>query len=294
MDNSVSQKKIRDLIFNQSVDEITVSISDSELNVVIEADGHDAAYTADEARDLATNILSVHHQQGWGQNIELTADYICDFADVADNNLSSEEVKQKWNHDGEVGSGLQYTIADELGKPIMSFESKMEAMRFCAGWNQRPSWTIEYRLETNGERVAVWNLTESEGAVLADHLEAEISRLICSEDFPDWDIVVEYQSEVPTENGSERICTVGVRNADNHNVRHRYQMYYSEHGGGVNVLTQHSGDYGRRVRIDRQRGRILEAMSTIPKRFGLYFGPPEADLELMDLGDELSPDHDFP
>lgn len=295
MDESEGQKAIRDKIIDENPDDLTVSVSESEFTIILEAGGYEAAYTAEEARELVRSLLSAHHQRGWGQNIVPTADYICDLADVVDNKLSVEEVERKWDHDGEVGGDQEFKIiADTGGVPIMSFDSKLKAMQFCEGWNTRPGWVIEYHLEKNGEREAIWNLTESEGELVAERLEEEITRLICSENSTDWEICVRYQPEVPTKDGEERIFRVGIRNPDHQKERYRYGIYYSMDGKGINTLTQQSVTRKRRVRIDRQRGRLLEAMSTVPKRLGLHFGPPDADLEWLNLGPVLSPDNDFP
>ena len=292
MEQSESQKQIWELIFDDAIDELSVGLSDSELNVIVQADEYEAAYTAAEARDLATGMLSVHHQRGWGDNIPLTADYLCDLADVADNELTVEAVEQKWEHDGEPGTGLEYTITTEVGDPVMSFDSITEAMRFCEDWNQRPGWTITYRLESDGDEVPIWGLSDTEGELVAARLEAEIARLISSADDLDWDVAVEYWSNVPAADGNERICAVEIRNNDNKKERYKYQLYYAEHGGGINASTTQPERYRQRIRIDRQRGRLLEAMSTVPKQLGLYFGPPDADLELMQFNFPLNLEYD--
>lgn len=295
MDKSESQKIVHNKVIDQNPADITVSVSDTRLTVIIKAGGHEAAYTAEEARELARALLSAHYQRGWGNNIVPTADYICDLANVVDDKIQVEDVEQKWDHDGEFGGSREVTVvADASDIAVMSFNSKIEAMRFCADWNSRPSWITEYYLVGDGEKEAIWNLTESEGELVAKHLEEEITQSIRSENVPDWEISVEYQPEVPTEEGAERIFSAGVRNQDQRKERYRYQIYYSATGEGINTLTQQPVTNKRRVRIDRQRGRILEAMSKVPKRFGLYFGPPDADLEWLNLGPVLSPDHDFP
>ena len=298
MELSEFQKRVWDQVIDEEADELSVELSDSELNIFLEAGGHSTPFTANEGRKLAKGILQVYHQRGWGRNIVPTADYIFDLANVADDKISAEDIEQKWNHDGEIGGGQQYTIVADTGnEPIMSFNSKIEAMEFCEDWNSRSSWVIEYHLEKDGERVAIWDLTESEGEIVAERLEEEITRLISSENVPDWDISVIFQPEVPWKEGTERIFRVGIRRSNTGKGRYRYQIYYSlddNEGGGINTITQQSMTEKRRVRIDRQRGRILEAMSKVPKRLGIYIGPADANLEWLNLGSGLTPDHDFP
>lgn len=289
MDKSDSQEKIEDEIINQDIGELTVSISDSELMIILKTNEYDAAYTADEARELAKGLLSTYHQRGLGKNIVPTAYYIYDLADVVDNRASVEDVEQKWAHNGVVGDVQQYTIAtDSSDDPILSFDSKVDAMRFCEDWNTNLFWTINYHLESNSEPVSIWDLSETEGKMVANHLEQEIKRLVSSDDVPEWDITVEYQPEVPSKDGAERIFTVEIQNANHQRQRYQYQIYYTNAGGGINTLTQQSVSRDRRVRIDRQRGRVLEAMSKIPQQLGLHYGPPDADLEFQNLGDVLS------
>lgn len=288
MDESDSQKLIKDSVIDQEPEDLAASLSDTQLTVIIKAGGHEAAYTAEEARKLANGILSAYHQRGWGENIVPTADYIYDLADVVDDKMGIEDVKKKWDHDGEFGGGQQVIIVTNTSTDeIMSFNSKLEAMRFCEEWNSRTAWIIEYHLENDGERVAIWNLTKQEGKLVAERIEEEIMRLIYSENEPDWNISVKYQSQEPSKNGAERIFRVSVRKPNDQKDRYRYQIYYAPDGKGINTLTQQSVTYKRRVRIDRQRGRILEAMSKVPNQLGLYFGAPDADLEWLNLGPVL-------
>ena len=69
-----------------------------------------------------------------------------------------------------------------------------------------------------------------------------------------------------------------------------YQMFYSAKTdtGGVTTLTKESVDFEHRVRIDRHRGRILEAMSEVPRLVDYYIGEPSEELQFITLEEVMN------
>lgn len=95
MNKSDHQKELENRIIDENPDDFDVELSNNNFTIIIETDDIDAAYTAEEARHLVQGMLSTYHQRSWGENVVPTADYICDLADVVDNNISIEEIEKK-------------------------------------------------------------------------------------------------------------------------------------------------------------------------------------------------------
>jgi len=68
-------------------------------------------------------------------------------------------------------------------------------------------------------------------------------------------------------------------------------MYYvaDEHSDtpGLITMTKAPVNVNRRVRIDRHRGRVLEAMSYVPLLAGIYTGDPTLELNCLILDEVI-------
>lgn len=89
------QSAVSKAIIDGEVDRVNLGISDSENIVIVEVGDRDAAYTADEARELAQSLKCVSDQRWEGDNDDVV-EYIRDLADVADTDKAVEEVEEKW------------------------------------------------------------------------------------------------------------------------------------------------------------------------------------------------------
>jgi hypothetical protein len=89
------QSAVSEAIIDGEVDRVDLGISDSENIVIVGIGGRDAAYTADEARELAQSLKCVSDQRWEGDNDDVV-EYIRDLADVVDTDKAAEEVKEKW------------------------------------------------------------------------------------------------------------------------------------------------------------------------------------------------------
>lgn len=99
MDESEFQERVSDAVINRKTDKITLGITDNGFAVIIRVDEGNAAYTADEARELAQAIEDVADER-WGQNADDIVEYIRDLADIADRHTSAEDVEEKWDEKG--------------------------------------------------------------------------------------------------------------------------------------------------------------------------------------------------
>lgn len=93
---SDAQDAVSTPIIDGDVDELSVAITDDELAVIVDIGDKDAAYTADEARELAKSLKCVSDQRWEGDN-DVVVEYIRDLADVVDNDATVKEVREKWN-----------------------------------------------------------------------------------------------------------------------------------------------------------------------------------------------------
>ncbi|MEZ3170165.1 hypothetical protein ABNG03_05965 [Halorubrum sp. RMP-47] len=82
-------------IIDGEVSSLNLKITDNELAVIVDIGDQDAAYTADEARQLATSLKSISDQR-WDVNNDDIVEYLRDLADVVDNEKSVNEVEVKW------------------------------------------------------------------------------------------------------------------------------------------------------------------------------------------------------
>jgi hypothetical protein len=96
MDQSDLQSEVIQSVVNRETEEIEVGISDSENIVLVNVDGGDAAFTADEARDFAKGLKSLNDQKWEDVDVSDMVEYIRDLADVVDNDRSIEQFKEKW------------------------------------------------------------------------------------------------------------------------------------------------------------------------------------------------------
>jgi hypothetical protein len=95
MHESDFQSAVSNAILNRQTEGLTAGLTDNEMAVIIEAGGHNAAFTADEARDLANGIESESTQK-WDENTEAIVAYLRDLADIVDGDKAVEEVKHLW------------------------------------------------------------------------------------------------------------------------------------------------------------------------------------------------------
>jgi hypothetical protein len=95
MYESDSQIAVSDAIIDQRADSLTVGITDNERAVIVEVNGKNAAFTADEARELAKAIDTTSHQR-WTERADAAVKYIRDLAAVVDGDKVADEVEDAW------------------------------------------------------------------------------------------------------------------------------------------------------------------------------------------------------
>lgn len=95
MHESEFQSAVTDAIIGQEADSLKVGVTDNERAVIIEVNGQDAAYTADEARELA-QALKCTSDQRWDESADAAVEYIRDLADVVDGYKVAEDVADAW------------------------------------------------------------------------------------------------------------------------------------------------------------------------------------------------------
>ena len=95
MYESEIQSDVSDAIIDGDVPNLKLGVTDNERCVIVEIDDGDAAYTADEARELAQSLKCVSDQRWEGDNDEIV-EYIRDLAAVVDSDKSAEEISDKW------------------------------------------------------------------------------------------------------------------------------------------------------------------------------------------------------
>lgn len=91
------QDKVSSSIIDGDVSSLNLSITDNEFAVIVDTGETDAAYTADEARELATSLKSISDQR-WDVDNDDIVEYLRGLADVVDNEKSVNEVEEKWEN----------------------------------------------------------------------------------------------------------------------------------------------------------------------------------------------------
>ena len=89
------QNRIADEIIQQNAEELTVGLTDNGRAVIVQVKDMDAAYTADEARELA-KALKCTSDQRWSESAEGAVAYIRDLADVVDGDKDLDEIEAEW------------------------------------------------------------------------------------------------------------------------------------------------------------------------------------------------------
>lgn len=143
--------------------------------------------------------------------------------------------------------------------------------------------------ETNSEN-AIWELSKFEGQGLENLFETKMNEVLCTEDAPDWNIAVRHTPEIPGPEGTTTFH-VDVEHPTDEDEVYTHQMYYVADNGsdtpGLATMTKAPVDESRRVRIDRQRGRVLEAMTHVPQLAGVYAGEPTEEVTCIILNEVL-------
>ena len=89
------QDEVSSSIIDGEVSSLNLSITDNEFAVIVDIGESDAAYTADEARELARSLKSISDQR-WDVKNDDIVEYLRDLADVVDNEKSVNEVEEEW------------------------------------------------------------------------------------------------------------------------------------------------------------------------------------------------------
>lgn len=137
-------------------------------------------------------------------------------------------------------------------------------------------------------RTPIWELDESALKDLESVYEAKLTEELDTDEREGLDLVVTYESDI-SDDDDILIFGVDVISEEEGLKDHYYQMYYARgRDNGVSTVTR--GDVGpeERVAIDRQRGRVLEAMSEVPLLTGLDIGDPGENLNMLTLEGDLS------
>lgn len=98
MDKNEFQQHVTETIVDRDTDSVNIGITENKRAIVIAVDDEDAAYTADEARDLADEIDRA--AADWPKDPSDVTDYIRDMADVVDGLREAGEVQGEWENRG--------------------------------------------------------------------------------------------------------------------------------------------------------------------------------------------------
>jgi len=82
-------------IIDQKADSMTVGVTENENAVIVEANEKNAAFTADEARELAEAIQCTSDQR-WDESADAAVEYIHNLADLVDGEVSAEKIEEMW------------------------------------------------------------------------------------------------------------------------------------------------------------------------------------------------------
>lgn len=136
----------------------------------------------------------------------------------------------------------------------------------------------------------IWELSKFEGQKIVSMFEKKLEETICTENTPNWNITVRHTPEVPGQEGTTTF-QVDVKHPTDEYEIYTHQMYYVADDvsdtPGIITMTNAPVDDSRRVQIDRQRGRVLEAMSYVPQLAGKYTGAPMQEVTCIILEDVL-------
>lgn len=138
-------------------------------------------------------------------------------------------------------------------------------------------------------RTPIWELDESARKHLESVYETKISEELVDES-DGMEIVVAYESVLSDDDCL--IFGVDMISGQEDVEDHYYQMlYYRGRSNGVTAVTRGEVDLEERTIIDRQRSRVLEAMSDVPLQAGLKIGTPGENLEMHTLEGELTKEY---
>lgn len=87
------QSNVSEQIIDGDIKTLKLAITDNERAVIVNIGHADAAYTADEARELAQSIQCISDQR-WNTDNGGIIEYLRDLADVVDNKKTVKEVEQ--------------------------------------------------------------------------------------------------------------------------------------------------------------------------------------------------------
>jgi len=82
-------------IIDQKADSLTVGVTENENAVIVKVNGKSAAFTAEEARELAQAIQCTSDQR-WTESADAAVEYIHNLADLVDGNRSVGEIEEVW------------------------------------------------------------------------------------------------------------------------------------------------------------------------------------------------------
>lgn len=148
---------------------------------------------------------------------------------------------------------------------------------------------LDIEADTTSKK-GIWKLSKFEGQKIESMFEKKFEKTICTENAPDWNITVRHTPGIP---GTEGTTTfhVDVEHPTEKDEIYTHQMYYVADDVSdmpvISTMTKAPVDDSRRVRIDRQRGRVLEAMSHIPHLAGECAGHPVQEVTCTILEEVL-------
>lgn len=92
------QLAMNEQLRNGHVDHVQVRFTENQRAVVLQLGDRDAAYTADELREVADGILSYAYQEGWDETPDDLAECLEACADVVDGVRDPDAVREEWSH----------------------------------------------------------------------------------------------------------------------------------------------------------------------------------------------------
>lgn len=148
-----------------------------------------------------------------------------------------------------------------------------------------------FDIESRDDSLAsIWELSKFEGQGIVSMFETKLDVLVCTEDVPDWDISVRHTPEIPGPKGTTTFH-IDIEHPKDRDEFYTHQIYYvadeNPDTSGLATMTKLPVDVDRRIRIDRQRGRVLEAMSHVPRLAGIYAGDPTVEVNCIILEEVL-------